>query len=214
MLSPVRDQGPRETCLSCAVTTVHECVLGASITTATLSEEYLHWSSRGVRSHGGGRTPYDIEAALRQTGQPPYERWPYDPGVDENILTYTPPDLAGSVFAKGNLTSIPLDLQSLRQAISDGRVVALGLTTWLGFHEIRGYDLDVPDLASMLPARHAVVCAGYDDVEGYLVIRNSWGRGWGRNGCARMTYGTWNLVGIGAWAVEPVVVSQGGYGGS
>ena len=204
MLSTVRDQGPRETCLSCAVTTVHEYVLGTSITTAALSEEYLHWSSRGVRPHSRGRSTYDIEAALRQTGQPPYERWPYDPRRDENSLTYTPPDLADSVFAKGNLTPIALDIRSLRKSVSDGRVVVLGLSTWLGFHGLHGYDLDVPDLTSILPARHAVVCAGYDDVDGYLVIRNSWGRAWGRDGCARMTYGTWNLVGIGAWVVEAV----------
>lgn len=209
MLSPVRDQGPRETCLSCAVTTVHEHLLGISIKAATLSEEYLHWSSRAVSSPGSGRTPREIEAVLRQTGQPPYERWPYDPKRDENSPTYTPPDLAGCALAKANLNPIPLDIQSLRQAIADGQVVVLGLTTWLGFHGLRGYDLDVPDLASILPAGHAVVCAGYDDLDGYLVIRNSWGRNWGRDGCARMSYGTWDLVRIGAWAVGAVGTSKG-----
>jgi C1A family cysteine protease len=36
---------------------------------------------------------------------------------------------------------------------------------------------------------HAVTIVGYDDTEGYWVVKNSWGTGWGESGWFRIAYG-------------------------
>ena len=39
---------------------------------------------------------------------------------------------------------------------------------------------DIYSCPSNSSANHAVVIVGYDDTEGYWIVRNSWGAGWGR----------------------------------
>jgi hypothetical protein len=40
---------------------------------------------------------------------------------------------------------------------------------------------------------HAVSVVGYDDLEGYWIVKNSWDRDWGENGYVRMGYGECGL---------------------
>jgi C1A family cysteine protease len=35
---------------------------------------------------------------------------------------------------------------------------------------------------------HAVMAAGYDDTNQRFIVRNSWGAGWGKNGCFTIPY--------------------------
>lgn len=37
---------------------------------------------------------------------------------------------------------------------------------------------------------HAVLCVGFNDTDGYWVIKNSWGEGWGDKGYAKIKYGS------------------------
>ena len=47
------------------------------------------------------------------------------------------------------------------------------------------------DVLCLLPIQvnHAVAVVGYNENEGYLIVRNSWGASWGESGYIRMKMG-------------------------
>ena len=48
---------------------------------------------------------------------------------------------------------------------------------------------------------HAVVFAGYDEVTGYFLLRNSWRADWGDGGYAWLKFDDWDANGYDAWAL-------------
>lgn len=89
------------------------------------------------------------------------------------------------------------NLKQLKQAIASGFPVVGGFA-W----PFKGYDenfiLFTPTRKEVKRAQsgHAVVVVGYNDAEQAVEIRNSWGRSWGNDGHAFMTYEAVNLC---AW---------------
>jgi hypothetical protein len=197
----VRDQGIRDTCLACAATTVHEQTLqtqGAH--DEGLSEEYLHWSSRTHPPlHGTGRSVAQVSQALDHHGQPTYASWPYDPLCDESSPGYVPPDLTHHRFWTGELQAISRDIAAVCDCLRDGAAAVLGIALWPQFYVADRGILDVPTAATLLPANHAVVAVGFDDDTQTLMIRNSWGNGWGDRGHATLPYAAWAVVARGVW---------------
>lgn len=200
-LGSVRDQGIRDTCLACAVTTVHEQILqtqGAH--DEGLSEEYLHWSSRPHPPlYATGRSVAQVSQALDQHGQPTYASWPYDPLRDETSPSYVPPDLTNHRFWAGELHAISRDIAAICDCLVEGAAAVLGIALWPQFYVAVGGILEVPPVEALLPANHAVVAVGFDDDTQTLMIGNSWGTGWGDGGHAALPYAAWAVVAKGAW---------------
>jgi C1A family cysteine protease len=152
-----------------------------------LSVEYLYWSSRrGRPTSASGTTFEDAAFALRTTGQPYEEAWPYDPYRDEQAAQYEPPAAADQKerFVAEAMPLSELSVTALRRHLDLGRVVAIGLPTWRGLSHPVGGRLSTPTRAELSGDLHAMVTVGYDTETSELLLRNSWGESWGDNGYA------------------------------
>lgn len=52
---------------------------------------------------------------------------------------------------------------------------------------------------------HALLLAGYNDAEGYWIVKNSWNTGWGREGYIYMNNTVSNMCGIASYATVPYI---------
>jgi len=62
--------------------------------------------------------------------------------------------------------------------------------------------LTTPDAGDLLGDGHAVAIVGYDDERGAMLIRNSWGPGWGYRGHAWLGYSALAIAGLDAWTIS------------
>lgn len=182
-LGPVRDQGPRNTCLSFAVTTCHEAVrtLGLSY-----SEESLHWGARRYGTNQNGCALPWISAALNDTGQAYADHWPYDPAQDESVAGYEPPSAAleATPWHTARTEAVALTVEHIKQCLAQATPIVAIVRMFETFWMLRGNRIELPDSPNWIPENHALVVAGYDDTTGEFLIRNSWGEAWGERGYA------------------------------
>jgi len=182
-LQPVRHQGRRQSCLAFASSTAHE---HRADITEHLSVEYLFYHSveRTPGKNPSAGTTMDAAAgALADEGQPVETAWPYSA---VQTMPWTPP----LITAKLHRRRMVLDKRAFDDvtAILDGgQLVVLGLVVTDAFYH--------PDALGRVPdvnpdterGGHAVLAVGHGahaDGTSMLLIRNSWGAGWGLGGYA------------------------------
>ena len=207
----VRDQGPyRGTCLAFATTAAHEHarMRRGGETSPELSVEVLYWRCKQLDGcpDEQGSDFASAQHALRDPGQPAEALWPYDPGRDQTAAAYAPPAgaLEPAVLRRATLTPLSRDIDAIREALSDRRVVVAGVELWSGFYDCDSADLN-PPAGDLDGAGHAICFVGYDDARGALKIRNSWGTVWGDAGYAWLTYDALSAVLREAWvAIDDV----------
>ncbi len=219
---PVRDQGPRGTCLAFAVTAAHESTRAAGLAVAEdLAEEVLYWGCKQIDAdRESGSAFLSSTAALERWGQPDEQHWPYDAARDDASASYCPPPgaLDPSVCRLTRLSQIEATSDEIRRWLRRGRAVALGLWLTRGFLEGRGGAIPAPRAGEPRLEGHAVLVVGYDDAaggsQGTLIIRNSWGPTWGDGGYGYLPYAHLEL-GSEAWVVDPEgAVDRGAAGGN
>lgn len=183
-LLPVRHQGRRQSCLAFASSTAHE---RQTLSAEHLCVEYLffHAVARtpGQNPHGG-TSMAAAAAALADEGQPVETAWPY---TSDQLTPWTPPPIT-STLHKTVLAPGALDFAGVIATLDTAAPVVLGLIITDAFYR--------PDGAGRIPFQapdierggHAVLAVGYGSESGTgepaLLIRNSWGPGWGQGGYA------------------------------
>ncbi len=173
-LGPIRDQGPRPTCLAFATTAAHEYALDRQ---APLSPEYLHFHAASSDPESGVSLEA-IQNALAKPGQPSEAHCPYslchpEPG-------WMPPDDV-PLFCCASKPERPSP-SNLAALLAARHVPVLGITVPMTFL--------APVAPWVIPAggpvrgRHAVAAVGLgvSDSEPCFLIRNSWGPEWGDGG--------------------------------
>lgn len=122
-------------------------------------------------------------AALADEGQPVETAWPY---TLDQLIPWMPPTITSPLY-KTVMTLGTLTFDGVVAALNAGTPVVLGLVITDAFYR--------PDEAGRIPDRtpdiergsHAVLAVGHgaDTASGpSLLIRNSWGPGWGQGGYA------------------------------
>ena len=85
--------------------------------------------------------------------------------------------------------------------------LAVAMHVYPDFQHYRG---GVYEHAGVDDINHALLLIGWDDSLGAWIVRNSWGRGWGQQGCAYVRYGCCRLGSyahrVGIPAARPVVI--------
>jgi C1A family cysteine protease len=100
----------------------------------------------------------------------------------------------------------PTSLEQIKQIIAAGHPVVFGINVAKSFGKWRGRRGGIVysrQAAEQKPNKHAMVLMGYNDYLGAFSLYNSWGRGWGDNGCAWMAYGTFSSDVNDAYIIYP-----------
>lgn len=182
---PSRDQGTRPTCLAFAMSDTH----GAIRTTpwSALSCEYLFFRAKQREASPADQatTISAICSALEQDGQPVEADWPYLPQLPSDVNRWKPPPGIGSVYRRPSERR-QLGFREIWNAIEADRPTLIVMSFSAAFY---APDADgVVDSGEPLqPALlHAVVAVATGERSGQqlVLVRNSWGVGWGLSGYA------------------------------
>lgn len=90
-----------------------------------------------------------------------------------------------------NYAAVPQTEQSLKQCLAQGYPVVFGFTVYDSFETqfvAATGDAPMPEKFDTALGGHAVLLVGYDDATGRWLIRNSWGKGWGKAGYFTLPY--------------------------
>jgi Papain family cysteine protease len=189
MFGPVRDQGQRPTCLAFAASDLHAAMRGVWL---PLSCEYIfyHAQKRAGRTPKQGAMLPDMLDALRGDGQPAESGWVYLDSLPADLTLYTPPAGVSPLYRRAG-ESGGNTIKAIIGELDAGRPVLTLLRLSSSFDWV-GADGVVdpgPNEAPDYFRRHAVIAVGYGKFKGQpvVLIRNSWGDGWGASGYGWLT---------------------------
>jgi hypothetical protein len=183
LFGPVRDQGARPTCMAFAGSDAHAAARPGWV---PLSCEYAHYYA--VKRAGGhaesGATLVGMLSTIRDDGQPPEKVWTYlKPPIDSTL--WKPPGKAEPLYRRASATT-RASLTEVLMRLDAGSPVIMTMSLSDAFYR--------PDSSGIIAAteppdhkrRHAVIAVGHgvDKVQKFVLIRNSWGKGWGIDGHA------------------------------
>lgn len=186
-----RNQGSRPTCLAFAASDAHAALRPGW---SPLSCEYTFYQAqqRASRPPDRGATLPAVLATVRHDGQPEEAGWPYLPAIPADLTAWLPPAEVGPRFGRAG-APYAHDVGPIIAEIDAQRPVILLMMLSRSFFMPRP-DGVVQPAAGEAPEparRHAVIAVGHGTVqaERALLVRNSWGPGWGLAGHAWLTEG-------------------------
>jgi C1A family cysteine protease len=181
----VRDQGSRPTCLAFATSDAHA---GLRKPWEPLSAEFIfyHAQRRGGRAFDTGASLPDMLTALREDGQPLEGAWPYLTTLPAKLADYGPPSNV-TVFRRAG-DHVAGDIAEIVASLDAGQPVLVLLMLSNSFYmpDETGLVMAAPGEAPDPLRRHAVIAVGHGTRGGepIILVRNSWGEGWGLKGHA------------------------------
>lgn len=208
--SPIEDQGSIGSCTAHAGAGIVEYyekrAFGKYIDASRLflykvTRNLLHWTG-------------DTGAFLRTTmgamslfGVPPEEYWPYkiaDFDKEPPAFCYAfAQSYQALLYYRHDPPGTPKDviLSRLKAYLAAGHPAMFGFTVYSSLYQADKGKIPYPCKGEKIEGGHAIVAVGYDDkmkiknsgkcaveTTGALLIRNSWGAGWGDNGYGWLPY--------------------------
>lgn len=188
MFGPVRDQGRRPTCLIFAVSDTHAALREPW---QPLSCEYIfyHAQKLGNRLPTQGATLIHVLEALKKEGQPEETGWAYLIATPIDIAQWHPPQGVSPLYRR-NSEAHKETVDRILMELNLGRPIVILMTLSMSFYRpINGLVNPDSNEAATPSPRHAVIAVGHGEILGQRVVlvRNSWGAGWGNEGYAWLT---------------------------
>jgi C1A family cysteine protease len=150
-----------------------------------------------VAQDAGAQIRDGIKSVVKQ-GVPPESEWPYSENLSvviskPNSQAYTDA-LQHTVISYHRISArtSPAFLNLMKACLADGYPFAFGFTVYSAFE---GAEVAKTGILKMpnkqkesIVGGHAVLAVGYDDKKKAILVRNSWGTGWGLKGYFWMPY--------------------------
>lgn len=194
LCSPVEDQGELGSCTGNAIVGALEYLLlkeGAAY--ADLSRLFVYYLERDaentVRIDGGAMIRTGVKQ-VHKHGVCDESVWPYDIGKFKR----RPPKKAYEQALRRRTSEYlrVRGLAMLKRSLADGFPVVFGFSVYSSFEtkkvERTGV-VPLPRPREKMLGGHAVLAVGYDDDVKSVICRNSYGPGWGIEGCFLLPYG-------------------------
>jgi C1A family cysteine protease len=193
MCSPVEDQGPVGSCTANALAGAAEFLeIKQTKAWTDLSRLFIYYNERVLEHTTGsdaGAMLRDGIKTMAKQGACAEKLWPYDPS---KVETKPPP----SCYQDGTNRQITAyfrlnGLQDMRSCLAAGYPFVFGFAVYESFESAQVAKtgvLNLPKKGEEFKGGHAVCAVGYDDAKQRLLVRNSWGAGWGQHGYFTMPY--------------------------
>jgi C1A family cysteine protease len=159
----------------------------------TPSRLFIYYNERVMEhtaeSDSGAQIRDGIKSVNKQ-GACPETEWPYD----ISKFTNKPDDqcyTAAQAHRAVSYTRLVQSLNQMKGCLASGYPFVFGFTVYESFE---GPDVaqsghcPMPGATEQVLGGHAVMAVGYDDANGWFIVRNSWGDGWGMQGYFTLPY--------------------------
>jgi C1A family cysteine protease len=195
-MPPVYDQGQLGSCTANAICAAFEFELARQNKAKDFmpSRLFVYYNERviegTVRSDAGAMIRDGIKSVVKQ-GVCKESRWPYvitKFARKPTVSCYTEA-LKFQALTYQRLTSTNID--ELRGCLAAGFPFVFGFSVFDAFESAEVAQsgvLNLPTASESLVGGHAVLAVGYDDATKRVLVRNSWGPGWGQAGYFTMPY--------------------------
>lgn len=193
---PVYDQTPLNSCTANATAAAIEfermrLKLSPGYTPSRLFIYYNGRKLAGTVAQDAGMPLRDAIKCAAKQGDCPEPQWPYDPA---KVLDAPPAVCYSAAVKVGKLAyqALQQDLSHMKACLASGRPFVLAIHVYTGSETPEAKascTFPVPRQGETLVGTHAVMAVGYDDTQGHLIIRNSWGPKWGQGGHFFLPYG-------------------------
>jgi C1A family cysteine protease len=189
----VRDQGSIGSCTAHALVSNLEFLQRkAAQRRRHLSRLFVYYNARlleGTADKDDGAMIRNGVKTLRKQGVCPEIRWPYRVRhfADQPAEACYHDALAYVVLSYHRIHG----LNEMRQCLAEGYPFVFGMKTYSGFEGEKVAEtgqVDLPVRGEKEVGAHSVCAVGYDDREGRLIVRNSWGPLWGEGGYFTLPY--------------------------
>jgi C1A family cysteine protease len=196
-MSPVVDQGQLGSCTANAIASgLREyLLLQSGDPFVQLSRLFLYWHEREMEGHvreDSGAYIRDGMKVLQKIGVCPEADFPYRPEHFADTPTQKA-ETDAAAYRIGEYHRV-LDLDALKAALAEGLPVVIGMKVYESFESeevARTGKVPVPKKSTeRVLGGHAMLAVGYKDRgnAGYVIVRNSWGAGWGDQGYCYIPY--------------------------
>lgn len=199
-MPPVYDQGQLGSCTANAISGAVQylCMKEKYKFQFTPSRLFLYYNERvieGTVLEDSGAELRDGLKALNSEGICPEAEgdgtnpdwlWPYSDGLIKFRLQPPAQCYKDAVLHKAiKYESVPLDANAMRQCLSEGFPVIIGINVYSSFESQQAAstgEIPMPDTSTeQLLGGHALLVVGYR-ADGSWIVRNSWGASWGDHG--------------------------------
>lgn len=192
-MPPVYDQGQLGSCTGNAIAAAMEYERDRQgLPDFVPSRLFIYYNERaleGTVSSDSGAVIRDGIKTVNRDGVCQETLWPYDLGM----FTVKPPKrcYVAALTDKAMQYEAIQTMGDLKDAISSKIPVVFGFTVYESFESqavARSGLMPMPKPGESTVGGHAVLAVGYSDPKGHLIVRNSWGDGWGDHGYFYMPY--------------------------
>lgn len=196
--SPIEDQGQLGSCTANALVgaleylELKECKPHEKHKYSNLSRLFLYYNERvieGTIATDSGAMLRDGIKTLAKQGVCTETNWPY------SVANFTkrPPKGCYQEGEKHQILSYARlnTLDEMRATLAEGFPFVFGFSVYESFESqavAKNGVTNMPEAGEKQLGGHAVLAVGYDDASKRVIVRNSWGTGWGQKGYFTMPY--------------------------
>jgi C1A family cysteine protease len=159
-----------------------------------VSRKFLYKTTRNLLKWTGDQGAYlrTTMGALVLFGAPPESYFSYEGDVDEEPSAFVyslANDYRASKYFRLDDNDPNKTLNNVKYYLAHNFPVMFGFTVYNSISQAdKTGSIPFPTKGDVVVGGHAVLAIGYNDADQTLLIRNSWGEGWGDKGYGKLPY--------------------------